>query len=259
MITMQPTEQLVGINVQGDYYDFEAFVDAAHRLTGMWPDEDYTDPYYSCSNRLLGICYDIRHAYQGDREVVVKDNGLNREVMKYHNLVMSDQTVYYSVNILFPEAIFVATTSEKFLSYAQKYYGKNGKKLMEKEGWPLYYEYPQYLKDCAVIRSFACLIWGAVGDVIGEAALERILNSQSPYEAYIGYAAQYIDKYDIELINAKPDKRAGKLKTMAKKIVDPDNSYYQVYADVSAAARAYGCSIHEVHDPDLDFPEEIEW
>ena len=22
---------------------------------------------------------------------------------------------------------------------------------------------------------------------------------------------------------------------------------------------AYGCSIHEVHDPDLDFPEEIEW
>ena len=32
MITMQPTEHLVGINVQGDYYDFEAFVDAAHRL-----------------------------------------------------------------------------------------------------------------------------------------------------------------------------------------------------------------------------------
>ena len=56
MITMQPTEHLVGINVQGDYYDFEAFVDAAHRLTGMWPDEDYTDPYYSCGNRLLGIC-----------------------------------------------------------------------------------------------------------------------------------------------------------------------------------------------------------
>lgn len=36
MITIKPTEHLVGINVQGDYYDFEGFVDAVHRLTGIW-------------------------------------------------------------------------------------------------------------------------------------------------------------------------------------------------------------------------------
>ena len=52
-------------------------------------------------------------------------------------------TVYYSVNILFPEALFVASTFEKLLEYAKRYYGKTGKKLKEKENWPIYHEYNQ--------------------------------------------------------------------------------------------------------------------
>ena len=41
--------------------------------------------------------------------------------------------------------------------------------------------------------------------------------------------------------------------------INVQGDYFDFEAFVSAAARAYGCSIHEVHDPDLDFPEEIEW
>lgn len=259
MLTMQPTEKFVGINVQGDYYDFLEFTESVHRLTGMWPEEDYDDPYYASSNRLLGICYDFRHAYMGDRDVVVKDNGFDRELMKYHNLVTSDKTVYYSVNILFPEAIFVAATSEKLLYYAGRYYGKEGKKLKEKEELPFSYEYTDYVKDCGIIRNFAGLVWSALGQVIGEVGLENVLKAQSPYESYTGYAAQYIDKLDIDLIKAKPDKRAGRLKTIARKIISQDSSYYQTYHDVLEAALEYGCSIHEVHDPTLEFPEEIDW
>ena len=259
MITIKPTEHLVGINVQGDYYDFEGFVDAVHRLTGIWPEEDYSDPYYASCNRLLGICYDIRHAYQGNRDILVRDNGLNREVMKWHKLIMSEQTVYYSVNILFPEALFVASTSEKLLAYAKRYYGKTGKKLKEKENWPIYHEYNQYVRDCATIRNFVGQVWGALGDVIGEVGLENILNAQCSYESYTHYAAQYIDEMDIALIKTKPEKRAGKLKTMAKRIINPDYTYYQVHREVAACAAEYGCSIHEVHDPKLEFPDEIEW
>lgn len=259
MIIMKPTAKLVGINVQGDYYDFDEFVDAAHRITGVWPDENYNDPYYASSNRLLGICYDIRHARQGDREIEVKDNGLNMEIMKWHEIIMQEQTIYYSVNILFPEAIFVATTLESLLDYAAKYYGKNGRKLKEKEELPFCYEYTQYVKDCGILRNFAGQIWGALGEAIGEVALENILRAQNPYQSYVDYAAQYIDKFDIDIIKAKPDKRAGKLKTIAKKIVVPDDSYYQMYRDMSSAARKYGCSMHELHDPSLEFPEEIDW
>ena len=259
MITMKPTEHLVGITVQGDYYDFDAFEDAAHRLTGVWPDEDYKDPYYASSNRLLGICYDIRHARQGDRELAVRDNGLSREMMKWHNIVMSEQTAYFSVNILFPEAIFVAASSEKLLAYAAKYYGKKGEQLKEKENWPFSHKYTEYVQDCGVIRNFNAQVWSALGEVIGEVGLENILKAQSPYETYTNYAAQYIDKLDIDLIKTKPEKRAGKLKTMAKRIVVPYSDYYQTYRTVSDAAHEYKCSMHELHDPNLEWPEEIEW
>ena len=85
MITIKPTEHLVGINVQGDYYDFEGFVDAVHRLTGIYPEEDYSDPYYASCNRLLGICYDIRHAYQGDRDIYLLACEQHQQIPRNHN------------------------------------------------------------------------------------------------------------------------------------------------------------------------------
>ncbi len=31
------------------------------------------------STRVLGVCYDVRHAYQGDREIELVDNGMTAE------------------------------------------------------------------------------------------------------------------------------------------------------------------------------------
>lgn len=28
---------------------------------------------------------------------------------------------------------------------------------------------------------------------------------------------------------------------------------------LEASVREYGCSIHELHDPDQEYPDEIEW
>ncbi len=60
MIIIKPTENLTGITIQGDYNDFYELVESIYRLTAA--DEDTTNPYYGVKNRLLGMCYDIRHA-----------------------------------------------------------------------------------------------------------------------------------------------------------------------------------------------------
>ena len=82
MITATPTEHLNGIMLEGEYDDFSELVDCIYRMTGL--KDDYNDLYWSVKNRLLGMCYDIRHAYQGDRHVKLVDSGADEELMKWH-------------------------------------------------------------------------------------------------------------------------------------------------------------------------------
>ena len=37
------------------------------------------------------------------------------------------------------------------------------------------------------------------------------------------------------------------------------NTYYNLKRDFEFFAKEYGCSFHELHDPRLEYPEEIEW
>lgn len=74
MLQTKPTEHLAGITIQGDYKDFYELVESIYRITGL--DDDQTEIYYGVKNRLLGICYDIRHAIMGDRDIVLEDNGM---------------------------------------------------------------------------------------------------------------------------------------------------------------------------------------
>ncbi|UNC92047.1 DUF6904 family protein [Candidatus Contubernalis alkaliaceticus] len=50
------------------YVDLEALVTALHEITI----DEYSEKnsnYIDISTRVLGLCYDVRHAMQGDREV----------------------------------------------------------------------------------------------------------------------------------------------------------------------------------------------
>ena len=74
MITAKNTPNNLGVAIYGDYMDFENLSEALHDVIG---DEDENDGYYSSRIRILGVCYDIRHAIMGDREYEFVDNGLD--------------------------------------------------------------------------------------------------------------------------------------------------------------------------------------
>ena len=59
MISAKPTENLAGITIDGDHDDFYEIIESIYRMTGL--EESYDDYYWSVKNRLLGVCYDIRH------------------------------------------------------------------------------------------------------------------------------------------------------------------------------------------------------
>ena len=255
MIQTKPTEHLTGITIQGDFKDFYGLVDSIYRMTGL--EEDYADYYYGVKNRLLGMCYDIRHAFMGDREIVLNDNGMDKEKMKWHGQITPTQNVYYSVNVLFPEAVFIAASVPKMYIFSSGYYGERGNREYE-ELPPL--PFADYIRDKANLDVLCAGIWQALGETVGDDELEKIIYlMRRTDENYINYATHYIDKCNLELLKTEADKRKDKIRNIAKRIVKKPQAYKNMENDLKYWAKEYKTTIYEIEDPGLKYPEDIEW
>ena len=79
MIFAKVTPNYTGIAIYGDFLDFENLYEALHTVVGT--EEDYVS-YESARIRVLGVCYDIRHALMGDREFEFVDNGMDEDMKR---------------------------------------------------------------------------------------------------------------------------------------------------------------------------------
>ncbi|MEW9674265.1 hypothetical protein [Ammoniphilus sp. 3BR4] len=89
MIFATNTPNSMGIAIYGDYMDFEELYEALHAIVG----EEGEFPSYDTPRlRVLGVCYDIRHALMGDREIEFVDNGMDEEKKKRMGVITPDKT-----------------------------------------------------------------------------------------------------------------------------------------------------------------------
>ena len=258
MISAKPTENLTGVTVEGCFDDFYELTDSIYRMTGL--EESYDDIYWSVKNRLLAVCYDIRHAYMGDREVKLVDNGVHDEMMKWHSMILPKQEVHFSVNLLFPEAVFVAFSVPELYLWSRHGYGQRSKKQEAASEFPPL-KYADYVRDTAAIDTLSAAILEALAEVIGDDEFEKLckLKENQYRDLFSRYAAQYVDKCNLEYLKTIPEKRKDKLRNIARRFINQPAAYQNMKLDLEYAAKQYGCSIHELHDPRLEYPEEIVW
>ena len=105
MIYATDTPNHAGITVHGDFMDFEELYQALHLLIGE-ESEDRFSRYKNTRYRILGLCYEIRHAMMGDRELIFVDNGMQPDTMKRHAVITNNKNVYMTFQVLWPEALF---------------------------------------------------------------------------------------------------------------------------------------------------------
>jgi hypothetical protein len=74
--------------------DFERLYDSLHNVVG---DEGEFIYYETASLRVLGVCYDIRHALMGDREIEFVDNGMDEAKMRWMSAITPDKNVYLKI------------------------------------------------------------------------------------------------------------------------------------------------------------------
>jgi hypothetical protein len=255
MITAKPTKHLSGITLRGDYQDFTHFVDAVYDMTCEF-ESDFRDMYYGIDNMLLSICYDVRHAYMGDREIVLVENGINDEIIRAHRVIAPRKNLYYSVNLLFPQAIFVAAAMPTIIDHARSLQLRKKKDETE----PPRPSYRDFLLDQAALFSFADSVFAALAEVIGDDAVEKLKKTLSYGQIrFEWYVTQYIEKCNLDLLKTVQEKRVQKLKSLTNSMLKKTTPYQKMESEVRDAAIYYNCSIYEIQYRRLEYPEEIEW
>jgi len=91
MIYVTNTPNNAGVAIYGDCLDFDALYKALHTVVG---NEEEHIQYEAACIRVLGVCYDLRHALMGDREVEFINNGMNKDKMRNMGIIAHDKNVY---------------------------------------------------------------------------------------------------------------------------------------------------------------------
>jgi hypothetical protein len=239
MIHVTNTPNHVGVAVHGDCLDFDELYDALHEIVGG---EDQYTSYEAARIRVLGVCYDIRHALMGDREIEFVDNGMNKDKMKVLALITPKKNIYLGIHVLWPEILFVTMSLNDFIVL-------HGKK----------YKHPQWNKAIATVQKFQAAVIECIKQTVTEISYKRMLNMMVPdHNRFDNYATQYIDILNDRFFSMNREKRLKNIPTMVKRIAEQGSEYQQVKNEILQEALKYNCSLDEIRY-ELEHPENIEW
>ncbi len=256
MLSITSTKNLTGVTISGDIYDLNQIVDAFHEITvDEYSSNKHLD-HIGISTRVLGLCYDVRHALQGDREVILLENGMDEDLMKCHSLIAPRHNVYYSCNCLYPEMFLVMLALNQLLRL------RIIKLVKAKNNYNTLQHNVVWDETMAVIRNFQAEFAKCVRELLGIAKYSRwikLMNNDSINIQDI--AEQYVDFCNIKYLNMSKEQRLKNLGKMAKRIVEfsSDAEHRRIKQVVKKAAQQYGCDEGSIRISNIAYPEVITW
>lgn len=251
MIYAKNTPNNLGVAIYGDYMDFENLYEALHNVVG---DENENDGYYSSRLRILGVCYDIRHALMGDREFEFVDNGLDDEKRRRMEVIAPDKNIYLKINVLWPEMLFVMVALNDFLDqYARK-------QIKTKYSSNLYAEVKvSWDKTIAQVRMLQVSVAEALKEILTDNSYSRLLNAMNgTYTSTYRYVTQYIDSLNDKFINLNNEKRLKSISIFAKRISKREADYRELEEYLQEEAKHRDCDVNDLRLA-IDFPDILEW
>ncbi len=249
MIFVKNTPNNAEVAIYGDFKDFEGLYDSLHNIVGF--EEDFVS-HGSSRLRVLGICYDIRHAMMGDREIEFVENSMDSEKMKRMAVIAPEKNVYLKIYVLWPEVLFVTMVLNDFV----KLYGRRKAKskydfMLDKQTiWD---------ENIAQVRLFQAAIAKCIKETVSEASYSRMMSLMNKdYTWFEGYATQYLDVLNCRYIDMDNEKRLKSIPTMTKRLAEHNEEYRKQKLEVSEAARYYNTTEDNIKAP-LEYPDDYEW
>lgn len=249
MIFVKNTPHNTGVAVYGDYMDFEGLYEAFHDIVS---NEGEFLSHEESRTRVLAVCYDLRHALMGDREVELVDNGMDEFMTNRMSTMTPGKNVYLKINVLWPELLFVMMALNDFIRFYAKKRAKGSYQtvLDRRNIWDA---------SIAQVRTFQAMVVSCMRETVSEASFNRMIKIMNRDYIWMDhYITQYIDILNCHFIDFSPEKRLKSIPTMAKRLAEQGNEYIKVRNEVIAAARHYQCPVGNIRPP-VEYPEEIDW
>lgn len=239
MLSIQSTEQLTGARISGDFWDLDELITAIYAITG--DDKKYYD-YQGARLRILGVCYNLRHATQGDSHIKFVGNGLTKSILTRHQMIVPEKNVYFSTELLWPELIFTAIALNDFIRLHQE--------RIDASDWNIH---------IATIRKFQATVAECLEQELDEEeylVFLKMLHQKTPLT--FRYATQYVDILNLEYIDLSAEERKAHLAAFALRLMLEDEEYIALKEQLIEAAKTTKNALHELQI-NINYPEKIIW
>lgn len=263
MISINTTSKLNGITIQGDFDDLNNLYDAISEYINFYIDgllseieSDYVKEhgvafsdmdntqreaflkenqseityYEEMRENILGLCYDIRHAYQGDRGIALIDNG--QDLCGDNTADLPCKNLQFNVAVLYPWALYYLFTIQDMLDnyYKSEWLAGVG-------------EYQKTYSDIdiqlyrATLSSFVAIMWKNLESLFGKdfEALYNYYNNKdssgSLDRAYLTGICTYLVADNCDELSKKKYETFKKniLLVLAYENMDTDDLYNSEY------------------------------
>ncbi len=248
MLDIRVTKNYGGIEVKGDYADFEQLYNSIFKIIGNG--EDYPK-LEKLRIQILAFCYDLRHAKQGNREIELVENNMNYEIMKWNSIIAPINNVYYKFKYILTQSIFVVYALNIFIdNYKYKKYKSS------------YYTKVVYDEAVNIVQEFQSKVINAIIQILSEKNKKIFLKLF--YDREFGtnrLVHQYLELIDCRYLAKNKEERLKGLVNITKRIIKYWE--YQEYIDLEEVlieyAKENNCDIDDITIDGTEYPEKIDW
>ena len=240
MIKVKLTQNYTGFNIEGTFDDFYELYDNISYFLGIEECEDIFEE--DMRLHVLGFLYDLRHAYQGSRNIKAVDNGLNDEQKEYYGIAKSiKKDILYDFDYVVPELL---TDILIFKHFAKS----KVKKISE------------YDTNYNSVMAFYSKVIDALQEILTENQIKKVrklLSESVISEKY--WLRQWFMKISIDYFKLTKKKKQKEMMHIVESICDSylHDEYYKVKKEVEDFAKENQIQVTEIEYG--EYPEEIEW
>jgi len=232
------TENYTGFMVEGNFDDLNELYDSINHFL----EEGETLEEEEMRLHVLGFLYDVRHAYQGDRIIVTKENLLTEEQKEDHEIKKS---VKEDVLYRFP---YVCTDLICDMALMEYFFGRN-----EKKGEEHSLEYYQ-------VKVFYEKALEALKEVLTSSQINKIREEvKSAFYLPINFYRQWFIRNTQNFLSMTKKKRQKEMMNCFDEIYHWH--HYEDYFDLKEMVEEYAsrnnCNVTKIEIG--QYPEEIEW
>lgn len=242
MLKVELTENYAGVTISGDYNDLNNLYDSIYYLIKKEPT---SLGEYIMQNHLYGFLYDVRHAYQGDRECKLIDNNLYDSKRQYLGIKKKDATennLYYSFNYLLPELILDMILIKHFIKNIDK---KNNN------------QYNSYINMTNYFYSIALeSLKNTLTEIRFNKVKKGIMKAFTNEKLFI---PQWFEMISIDYANMTKKQREKEFMHIMDAIYNyiEYQDYYEMKKSLEKTCEEKNCNIDDLHYK--NYPEKINW